>query len=129
MVTPYTVFARWQKAAAAFREAQAGNVAIIFSMTLVPVIFLAGAAVDYSGAANLQAKLQRATDGANMQLCQLPASSSQAQLEAAAQKYLASYMEGRPFRIEAVLPTINPRQIQLTPGAEFSTAIVRAASV
>jgi Flp pilus assembly protein TadG len=119
-------WAHLKRVSASFRSSDGGNIAIIFSMTLVPVIFLAGAAVDYSGAANLKTKLQRATDGANMQLCQLPATSTQAQLNAAAQKYVTAYMEGRPFVVDSVVPTTNPRQIQLTTSANFSTSIVKA---
>ena len=35
-------------------------------------------------------------------------------------------MEGRPFAVDSVLPTTNPRQIQLTTSANFSTSIVKA---
>ncbi|NNM73784.1 pilus assembly protein TadG-related protein [Enterovirga aerilata] len=126
MEKPALIRGRIRDEAEAFAAASGGNVAMLFSLTLMPVVFLAGAAVDYSGASNLRAKLQRATDGANMQLCQMAVSSSQAQLEAAAQTYMAGYMDGRPFRIEAVVPSTKPRQIELTTSSEYPTAIVRA---
>lgn len=110
----------------AFGSCRRGGIGIILGLTLVPLVFLAGAAVDYSGASNLKAKLQSATDGANMQLCMMPVTSTTAQLQAAAQIYLQSYMEGRSFTIDSVLPTTSPRQIQLTTSATFPTAIVRA---
>ena len=119
-------WAHLRQAAAKFPSSEGGNIAMIFSMTLVPLIFMAGAAVDYSGAANLKTRLQRATDGANMQLCQMPAISTQAQLTTAAQKYVAAYMDGRPFAIDSVVPTTDPRQIQLTTSANFATKIVKA---
>src|SRR5687767_9189941 len=43
-----------------FRDDQSANVAVIFSMTLVPVIALGGAAVDYSRASQSSAALQSA---------------------------------------------------------------------
>jgi Flp pilus assembly protein TadG len=118
--------ARLKHAAAAFASANGGNIAMIFGLTLVPTLFMAGAAVDYSGAASLKTKLQRGTDGAVIQLCKLPGTSSQAEIEAAAQKSLSAYMEGKPFRIDSVVPTTRPRQIELTTSADFPTAIVRA---
>jgi len=123
---PKVALAYLNEAVVRFRSSKDGNIAMIFSMTLIPIVFLAGAAVDYSGAANLKTKLQRATDGANMQLCQMPAVSTQAQLATAAQKFVAAYMDGRAFSVDSVVPTTNPRQIQLTTSANFSTAIVKA---
>jgi Flp pilus assembly protein TadG len=119
-------WARLKQAVAAFASCEGGNIAMIFSMTLVPTIFLAGAAVDYSGASNLRTKLQRATDGANMQLCLMPVNSTQTQLEQAARTAMAGYMGDRPFRVVSVVPTTKPRQVLLTTSADFQTAIVRA---
>ncbi|MGE0232746.1 MAG: pilus assembly protein TadG-related protein, partial [Flavobacteriaceae bacterium] len=41
-----------------------GNVAVIFGIALVPLIAMAGAALDYSSAYNLRAKMQAAADAA-----------------------------------------------------------------
>jgi Flp pilus assembly protein TadG len=43
---------------------QEGSVAIIFALTMIPIMFAVGAAVDYSRASLVQADLQSATDGA-----------------------------------------------------------------
>ncbi|HXW23919.1 MAG TPA: pilus assembly protein TadG-related protein [Xanthobacteraceae bacterium] len=49
---------------AAFRSAKGGNVAIIFGLTVIPLIGLVGAGVDYSRAARIQTILQAAADAA-----------------------------------------------------------------
>ena len=47
-----------------FRRDQSANIAMIFALTLVPLISAIGCAVDYSLAARMKAKLQSAADGA-----------------------------------------------------------------
>ena len=49
-----------------FRRAKGGNVAIIFALTLVPVISSVGCAVDYSRAVQVRSKLQSAIDAASV---------------------------------------------------------------
>lgn len=49
-----------------FRRAKGGNVAIIFALTLVPIISSVGCAVDYSRAAQVRSKLQSAIDAASV---------------------------------------------------------------
>ncbi|MDB5511005.1 MAG: hypothetical protein JWR08_488 [Enterovirga sp.] len=111
---------------ARFGSCERGNIATIFALTFVPVLFLVGAAVDYSGATNLKSRLQSATDGANMQLCLMGGSPTQTQLNSAAQTYMQSYMGSLGFTVESVVLSTNPRQVQLATSANFSTAIMRA---
>jgi Flp pilus assembly protein TadG len=47
-----------------FRRDQSANIAMIFALTLVPLVSAVGCAVDYSLAARMRAKLQSAADGA-----------------------------------------------------------------
>ncbi len=61
-----------------------GAVAVLFALLIAPLIFLVGAALDYSGAANLKTHLQKATDGTNLRLCQVPNNPSKAELTEAA---------------------------------------------
>ncbi len=46
----------------AFGEAEGGNVAIIFGMSLIPLVGLVGAAVDYSQANSVRSAMQTAAD-------------------------------------------------------------------
>lgn len=47
-----------------FRRARSGSVAIIFSLSVIPLLLGVGAAVDYSNALRIRAKLQTAVDSA-----------------------------------------------------------------
>jgi Flp pilus assembly protein TadG len=49
-----------------FRRDQRGNIAVIFALSLVPVISCIGCAVDYSRATQLRSKLQAAIDAASV---------------------------------------------------------------
>ncbi len=108
-----------------FRAATGGNITITFSLAFLPLLALTGAALDYSGASALRSRLQAATDGTNMQLCQMPATATQADLEAAARASLASYMGSEPVTIDAVTTTPAPRQVRLATASVFPTAVMR----
>lgn len=108
-----------------FQFDAAGGVTVTFALAFLPLLALTGAAVDYSGASALRSRLQTATDGTNMQLCQLPPTATQAQLEAAARASLTGYMGAEPFTIEAVSATAAPRQVRLSTTSVFPTAVMR----
>lgn len=57
-------FLRLRSSAARFGRAKDGNIAVIFSIALVPIIGLVGAAVDYSRANNARTAMQAALDSA-----------------------------------------------------------------
>lgn len=98
---------------------------MIFGLSLLPCVLFVGGAIDYSGATNLRAKLQLATDGTSLQLCQMGGSPSQAQLAAAAQNSLQAYMGDRAFRVDSIVPTTNPREIALSTSADYATVIMK----
>src|ERR1700722_7301931 len=49
-----------------FRRDKSGNIAIIFALTLLPVLSAVGCAIDYSRATQLRSKLQAAADAASV---------------------------------------------------------------
>jgi Flp pilus assembly protein TadG len=49
-----------------FRHDQSGNIAIIFALTLMPILSGVGCAIDYSRATHLRSKLQSAIDAASV---------------------------------------------------------------
>ena len=49
-----------------FRRDQRGNIAVVFALTLVPVLSCIGCAIDYSRATQLRSKLQAAIDAASV---------------------------------------------------------------
>src|SRR5580704_7127214 len=57
-------FGRLRNRLIAFRSAKSGNVALIFAFTMIPMIGLVGAGVDYSRAARIKTIMQAAADAA-----------------------------------------------------------------
>src|SRR3954470_14240625 len=103
-----------------------GNVAITFALCALPFIGLVGAAVDYSMASDLRARLQRATDATGLQLCQLANNLSDSQYyDAAKNSLLPTYLGQQAFDIKEFAVTQNPHRIKLTTSAVYNTAIVR----
>jgi Flp pilus assembly protein TadG len=49
-----------------FRRDQRGNIAVLFALSLIPVLSCIGCAIDYSRATQLRSKLQAAIDAASV---------------------------------------------------------------
>ncbi|WP_375461233.1 pilus assembly protein TadG-related protein [uncultured Enterovirga sp.] len=103
-----------------------GTVAVLFALSIAPMTFLVGAAVDYSGASNLKAHLQRATDAAGLQLCQVSGNPTESQLLVEANKMLPGYLGTTAYTVESLTLSNNPRSVDITTKAMFPTAIVKA---
>lgn len=91
-----------------------GNVAIIFGLMCLPVMFLAGSGYDYSRASRLRIKLQAAVDGTVLTLCQMPSTTSDQAIEQKAQELIGSYMPEGATLVTPVQVTTKPREIQVT---------------
>ncbi len=79
-----------------------GNVAITFALALIPLLGLAGVAIDYARALSLSARLQSASDAAALAVSQATAADptqSEAALEAVALHYLDASMPSAGARI------------------------------
>ena len=49
-----------------FRHDSSGNIAVIFTLALLPILSAVGCALDYSRATKLRSKLQSASDAASV---------------------------------------------------------------
>src|ERR1700674_5981838 len=83
----FVLLRRTARHLSAFREATSGNVAMIFALSLIPLIGIAGAAVDYSRGNSAKADMQAALDATALNLAKNPTvpSMTGAQLQASAQ--------------------------------------------
>ncbi len=81
---------KFRSALRAFRVAQAGNVAITFALTTLPIIAGVGFAVDYSRANSVQTAMQAALDATALMIAKEAATDTPAQLQANAQSYFAA---------------------------------------
>ena len=73
-----------------FRRDENGNVAIIFALTLMPMLLFMGAAIDYTRGNAEHTKLQSAVDSAALSLAHEPKNTPLAVLTAKGQKYFAA---------------------------------------
>ena len=81
------LFANFRKTLHNFRLARAGNVAITFAFATLPIIGTVGAAVDYSRANQVKAKLQTSLDAVALLLSKEAATDTSSQLQANASAY------------------------------------------
>jgi len=88
---------------AAFRSARAGNVAVIFAITTVPLVAAVGFAVDYSRANSVKASMQDALDATALMLSKNAATLSNDALQSQADAYFKALFN----RPEAGNLTIN----------------------
>lgn len=75
---------------ARLRDDTSGNVAMMFGLTLAPVILMVGASIDYGRAATTRSQLQNATDGAALAIGQRGMDQSDSGLLPQAQTFLAA---------------------------------------
>src|SRR5665647_3334052 len=81
------LFGRLRKTLRNFGSARAGNVAITFALASLPIIGSVGAAVDYSRANQVKAKLQTSLDAVALLLSKEAATDTNNQLQANALAY------------------------------------------
>jgi Flp pilus assembly protein TadG len=87
MLTIQPLLSRFGRAACRFTAARQGNVAITFGLSLIPVLALTGAAVDYSRANSMKAEMQAALDSTALMVSKTAASESASQVQISAHDY------------------------------------------
>lgn len=79
-----------------FRKDQKGAVALMFSLSLIPLMLFVGAAIDYSRATSERERMQAALDSAALSLTSTEPTTSLIELQAMAEQvFLANYRNGR----------------------------------
>lgn len=108
-----------------FRNDQRGATAIIFSLSLLPVLGLAGAAIDYSRATSVQSSLQKGVDGAALQLAQRSKEFSDGELQARGQLLVAAIADSQSnLEISNVLIEREEDQIRVAASAVVTNAFM-----
>jgi Flp pilus assembly protein TadG len=112
----------------AFRNARRGNVAMMFGLTLVPVVGITGSAVDYSRTNSVKAEMQTVLDATALMLAKEAAVVGQAQVNANAQKYFSA-MFNRPdvnnVQANAVYSPGGTSSLVVNASAQVPTAFVK----
>ena len=104
------------------RTDERGAVGLYLAIVLTPLMFFAGAALDYSGASLLKTDLERATDGTVIRLCQVPGTPTAAELKLLASPMMTSLMGSQSYAIDDVVLSSGPRRIKLNTSRCLSPA-------
>jgi Flp pilus assembly protein TadG len=112
----------------AFRRAERGNIAIMMGLSIVPVVGITGAAVDYSRTNAVKAEMQTALDSTALMLAKEAAVVGQATVNTNAQKYFSAVFN-RPdvtnVAANAVYTPGGTSQLVVNASAQVPTAFVK----
>ena len=103
-----------------------GSVGIIFGLSLLPVMAMAGSALDYSRAVQTRTKLQSALDAAVLAAARDGASMTDAQISARARNFVDANMAGNSssFTLDSLNMTRIGKTVRLTGSATVATVML-----
>ncbi len=108
----------------AFRSARGGNVAIIFSLAIIPIVGAVGAAIDYSRANSAKADMQAALDSTALKLAKDGTTLSSTEMQASATSYFNAIFHRPEAQNVAVTPTISGSTLTVSGSATISTTVM-----
>ena len=112
-----------------FRTARSGNVVIMFGLALVPLIFIIGAAVDYTRASENRSELQAAVDATALSLAREPPATALATLQAKGDVVFAANYHGDKTRLGALVVAVVGEQINLSIKNKVQTSLLSLAGL
>jgi Flp pilus assembly protein TadG len=108
-----------------FQADRRGQVALIFALALVPLLGLAGAALDYSRMTSTRNRLQTAVDQTVLAAAGAAAKLSDTELKAFITKTLAAQMPGAEAWIETVSLSNGRTELEITAGANSAMTLMK----
>ena len=108
-----------------FRRNIAGNVAVLFALSALPMLLLSGAGVDYASALNERARLQSAADATALALVLQPRGTPIGQLQTFAEKQFAAGLGSRLNESSSVAVTVVGQTIRVAVNASMPTAFMK----
>lgn len=114
-----------------FWSNEKGSMIVMFAVALIPVLALMGAAIDYSRASLARTKMQGALDATGLFLTNLPAGTSQDELNAkATQFFYANYTDSDVLAIQlTVTPDVLPGKLNLTANGTYDPKMVNLVGI
>jgi Flp pilus assembly protein TadG len=100
-------YIRWCIAAQKFRKAERGNVVITFALTLIPVVGLVGAAVDFSRGSSAKVAMQAAVDSTALMLSKDAQNLTTSQLTQKTTAYFGALFNRTEVNNVVVTPTFT----------------------
>jgi Flp pilus assembly protein TadG len=123
----HAVWTRIARHVANLRRANAGNVAITFALSTLPIVGTVGFAVDYSHANAVKAAMQAALDSTALMLSRDAATLSNADLQTKAASYfngLFTRPEAKNITITASYTTTGGSQVRVNGAAQVPTSFL-----
>ena len=124
MMSVNTICSRLLKAYRNFIASRDGNVAVIFAITLIPVVGMVGAAVDFSHANSVKVAMQSALDATVLKLSKEAGTDTPAQLQTNATSYFQAVFnrpEAQNVTVTAAYTTSGGTHITLNGSAAVPT--------
>jgi len=124
-----TAFERICTGLQSFRRAERGNVAVIFTLAVIPIMGFVGAAVDYSRANSIKAAMQSAVDATALMLSKDVATLTSAQISQKATDYftaLFNHPEATGVTITPTFTNSGGAQLVVTGAANVATTFMKA---
>jgi Flp pilus assembly protein TadG len=114
------VFIGWRARGRTFCNDRRGNVALVFGLSLIPLVGMTGMAIDYTHAASVKATLQSALDATALAVSKTATTQTAAQLQASAQAFFGGVFNAPGTPTPTVKATYTP------PGTTNATVVVSA---
>ncbi len=108
----------------AFRSARGGNVMIIFSLAIIPIVGAVGAAVDYSRANSAKADMQAALDSTALKLAKDGSTLSSTEMQASATSYFNAIFNRPEAQNVAVTATTAGSTLTVSGSATIKTTMM-----
>lgn len=109
-----------------FRRDRSGATAVLFGLTLVPAMGLAGVALDYARAASARSAIQNAVDATALALVRDPASTGAGQLQAKGEAQFRALVQGhRGLAIDAVTVRRDSKTVRVAAAGRVQASLMR----
>ena len=129
-MTPYILFAKFlSRRLQEFRTARDGNVILMFSLALVPLLLFVGAALDYARAAADRTTLQAAVDSTALALAREPPATPLATLQAKANLLFAANYQGDPQALAPLVVSVIGEQLSVSASKTLPTSLMSLAGI
>ena len=108
MNTSAKLFDRLRRSARDLRDANSGNITVIFALAIIPMVGLVGAAVDYSHANSVKAAMQSAADATALMLSKTASTMDSPTLQTKASGYFKALFNRPEATGLTITATYNP---------------------
>ena len=122
-----SLWKKFRRSARDFTRERRGNVAVTFALATLPVIGMAGAAVDYSHANSIKAAMQSALDSTALMLSKDAADLSNSDLQTKAKNYFTALFtrpEAKNIQITAAYSTSGGSNVVVNGSAKVDTSLL-----